>query len=143
MTTQSSYPSPPTSPPRVANVIYRSLESAVTEQCNRHHDVDVTVDRLEQTEADQPLRIRLAYPGHGQMTARIIIRHAGGNVYDVHCEVEEDASRRFTYSRPRRSGTTLSRAPDLGRKLGTFLVDKLEQHLGRRLMSTGEQSTSS
>lgn len=143
MTTQSSHPTPPASPPRVANVIYRSLESAVTEQCSRHHDADVTVNRLERTAEDQPLRIRIVCPEQGQMTARIIIRHAGGNVYDVHCEVEEDASRRFTYSQPRRSGTALSRAPYLGRKLGTFLVNKLEQHLGRRLMSTGEQSTSS
>lgn len=143
MTTQSSHPAPPASPPRVANVIYRSLESAVTNQCSRHHDNDVTVDRLERSAEDPPLRVRIAYPEHGQVTARIIIRQAGGNVYDVHCEVGEDISRRFTYSQPRRSGTTISRAPHLGQKLGAFLVEKLEQHLGRRLLSTAEQSTSS
>lgn len=143
MTTHSSHSTPPASSPRVANVIYRSLESAVTNQCNKHHDTDVTVDRLERSAEDPPLRVRIACPEHGQVTAGIIIRHAGGNVYDVHCEVEGDASRRFTYSQPHRSGTTISRAPHLRQKLGAFLVEKLEQHLGRRLLSTDEQSPSS
>lgn len=142
MTTKSSFPSPPLPHLRVADVIYRSLETAITEQCNKRHDAHVTVERVDRTEADRPLRIRVACPGQGQITARIIIRQAGGTVYDVRCEVGEEASRRFTYSRPRGLGTALSRAPCLGRKLGTFLVGKLEQHLGRGLLSTGEQPAS-
>ncbi len=143
MTTQSSHRSPLASTSHVADVLYRSLKTAVARKCNNRHDIDVTVEDLEQSGADEPLRVRIACPKHGQVTAHIIIRHAGGNVYDVHCEVGEDTSRRFTYSQPHRSGTTLSRAPHLGQKLGTFLVEQLEQHLGRRLLSTGEQSTSS
>jgi hypothetical protein len=61
-------------------------------------------------------------------------------VYDVRCEVENGASRRFTYSQPRRSGTTLSRAPSLGQKLGRFLLHELQHHLGRRLFHANEQS---
>lgn len=142
MTTQSSHRSPPVSPLRVADVIYRSLETAITEQCSRRYDADVRVDRLDRAAADAPTQIRIACLGHGQMTARIITHHAGGNVYDVRCEVGEETSRRFTYSRPRGSGTALSRAPYLGRKLGTYLVGKLEQHLGRDLLSTGEPHAS-
>lgn len=142
MTTQSPHPSPPHSPLRVADVVYRSLETAITERCRRRHDAAVTVERLDRPETDSPVQIRIACPDRGQLTARIVIRHAGDHVYDVHCEVGEEASRRFTYSRPRHWGTALSRAPCLGRKLGTFLVGKLEQHLGRHVLSTGEQPAS-
>lgn len=142
MSTQSSHPSPPASTSHVATVLYRSLKASVARKCSNRHDIDVTVKNLEQSGSNEPLRIRVACPEHGQVTAQLVVRHAGGNVYDVHCEVGEDASRRFTYSQPHRSGTTISRAPHLGQKLGTFLVEKLEQHLGRRLMSASEQSSS-
>ena len=140
MSTQTSTP-PPTCH-RIADVIYRSLETAITEQCSRHHDADVTVTRRERTSAVQPMRVQIRLPDRGQIEAHIAISHVGGNVYDVRCEVEEGASRRFTYSQPRRSGTTLSQAPCLGQKLGTFLLGELAEHLGRRLLDTNAPPTS-
>jgi len=134
-----------TSPPapslhRIADVVYHSLETALTEQCSRDHDTDVVLGRRERTAADQPMVVKIECPNQGRLTAQIGIRHVGGNVYDVRCEVENGASRRFTYSQPRRSGTTLSRAPSLGQKLGRFLLDELQHHLGRRLLHANEQS---
>ena len=67
-----------------------------------------------------------------RMGVQVEVSRVGGNVYDIHCNVAEGASRRYTYSLPGRGGTTLSRAPALGRTLGAFLLDELERQIGRR-----------
>lgn len=115
---------------RIPDVVCRSLKTALAVQCRRRHDADVTVRRLERTAADQPMRIRITYSDQIEMTARIRVVPVGGNVYDIHSTVEEGPSRRFTYSLPGQGGTALSRAPCLGRKLGTFLLKQLEQRVG-------------
>lgn len=129
---QSSGASAP--PRRILDVVCRSLKTALTVHCRRRHDLDVTVERGDRTSAVQPVHIRLACSDQIQMTARIRVRPPGGPVYDVCCIVEEGPSRRFTYSPSGWAGTTLSRAPCLGRKLGRFLLDELEQQIGQRYL---------
>jgi len=116
----------------IPDVVYRSLETALTLQCRRRHGVDVTLKRTAQASADQPMRIQLRCPDQIQMRAQIAVSHVGNNVYDVRCTVEEGPSRRLTYGQPGRAGTALSHAPCLGRTLGAFLLDELEQQIGRR-----------
>ncbi len=119
---------------RVSDVIYRSLETALTLQCRRRHGVDTTLERIEQASSDQSMRLRLGCQDQFRMKAQITVRHDGGNVYDIRCRVEEGPSCRHTYSLPRRAGTTLSRAPYLGRKLGEFLLDALERQIGQHYL---------
>lgn len=122
----------PPSVRRIPDVIYRSLETALTLQGRRRHDADLALERVDPASADSPMRIRFGDQAPLQMTAQIRVSPVGENVYDVHCAVEEGPSRRFTYSLPERAGTALSRAPCLGRKLGAFLLDELERQIGRR-----------
>jgi len=126
----------PASSRRIPDVIFQSLKSALTVQARRRHDADVTVARLDRTSTDPPMQLRLECSDHVQMAVEIRLRPVGDKVYDVHCTVTEGASHRFTYSACSETGTALSRAPCLGRKLGTFLLDELERHVGRHHLRT-------
>lgn len=85
------------------------------------------------------MRLRLEYQDLVQMNVKVTTTHVGGKVYDVVCETEDGASRRVSYALPTGVGTALSRAPGLAQKLGRFLSDELERHLGRRFLSTDKQ----
>ena len=69
-----------------------------------------------------------------EMSVEFEITHVGGNMYDVLCTVENEAARRFSYSRPRYTGAVLPRTSYLGREIATFLLDQLEKRLGRLLL---------
>jgi hypothetical protein len=116
---------------RILAVVCRSVESALAVLCRRRYDAEVTVKRLDRTATDQPIRLRLECADQIEMDTQIRVSHVGGNVYDVRCTVPDGSSRRCTYSVPG-SGTTLSPAPELGRTLGTFLLDELERQIGSR-----------
>ena len=116
----------------ILDAVCRSVETALAALCRRRHEATVTVSRLDRDSPDQPVRLRIGCKEPITMDAQIRVRHVGGNVYDVRCSVEDGPSRQFTYSRPGRGGTALSRTPELGRKLGTFLLNELERQVGRR-----------
>lgn len=115
-----------------ADILYRSLETAVAKECAGRHDTNVGLHRLDDSDAST-LHVELDCPLL-QMLVHIHLTHVGGNVYDVCCSVEDGPSCRFSYSLPTHAGTVLSRAPCLGQKIATFLLDELEQQLGRLLL---------
>lgn len=117
-----------------ADVLYQSLKTAVTKECAGRHDTDVKLRRLEDEDANgSTLHVELDC-ALLQMAVRIHVTNVGGNVYDVCCSIEEGPSCRFSYSLPAQTGTVLSRAPKLGEKLASFILDELEQQLGRLLL---------
>jgi hypothetical protein len=126
----------PSSARRIADVVYRSLKTAVKQQSARRYDEDVTLRRLDRTSAGQLMQLRLECRDLMQVRINVTATHVGGNVYDVRCEIEDGSSRQVTYALPAGAGTTLSRAPGLGQKLGDFLLGELERELGRRSLST-------
>lgn len=139
MTTTSRTPPShaPSSPRRIADVVYRSLKTAVKQQSTRRYDEDVTLRRIDRTSAGQLMQLRLECRDRVQVRVNVIATHVGGNVYDVKCELEDGPSRRVTFALPAGAGTAISWAPGLGQKLGDFLLDELERVLGRRSLSTG------
>ena len=136
MSTSCFQPSSTASCRHVPDVVFRSLKSALALQCRRRHDVEVTITRLDQATDDPSIRLRVGCDDQIQLTAQISVSPVGGNVYDIDCTVEEGPSCQFTYSLPGRSGTALSRAPDLGRRLGAFLLDELERQVGRHYLQS-------
>jgi hypothetical protein len=48
--------------------------------------------------------------------------------------VEGGDARRFTYSEPASSGSSLSIAPYLGKKIARHVLDEVEQRLGKKLL---------
>lgn len=117
-----------------ADILYRSLKTGITQECAGRHDADVRLRRQDDSDAST-LHVELDC-SHLQMSVRIHVTHTGGNVYDIVCSVEDGPSSRFSYSLPtfQGEGTVLSHAPCLGQKLATFLLDELEQQLGRLVL---------
>jgi hypothetical protein len=125
----------------VATALYRSLEAKLTRQCAREYDTGVTLQcRDEPTEEEPEMHLRIACRDLVQMPVRFTVTHAGGNVYEVSCAVEDNASdeifsRRFSYSvPPPESETELVRLPGLGTKVATFFRRELEKHVGRHTL---------
>jgi hypothetical protein len=64
----------------------------------------------------------------------VTVVHVGGNVYDIATQVEDGDVRRFTYSEPAASGSSLSIAPYLGKKVAEHVLDEVEQRLGKKVL---------
>jgi hypothetical protein len=110
------------------------------QQCARRYDEAVTLHRLDRAAASELMRLRIECRDVVRVHVSVTASHVGGNVYDITCEVEDGPSRQVTYALPAGAGTALSWAPGLGQKLGRFLLDELERHLGRLSLSGNEPS---
>lgn len=124
----SRFASAPVPPDRVANVISRSLEEALPQQCADRHSVDVTVTRPDEK---MPVAMQVECGDLFEMTVRVSAEHVGGNVYDVHCTIEDEASCQLTYSCPEEAAPPLPLCPRLGEISAAFVLDDLERRLGR------------
>ena len=113
---------------RVADVIYRSVDAALPQQCADRHSINVTVTCAE---GESPMTLRVQCEDLFAMDIRVAVEHVGGNVYDVFCTTEEGASCQFTYGCPEDRGSPLPLCPRLGEKCAAFVLDELEQRLGR------------
>lgn len=140
MTTRSRSPTNSIPAHRIADVIYRSLKNALKTEYARRYAGEVTLRRLDRASARELMRLRLKCCNEDPLRVRVTASHVGGNVYDIKCGMKEGRSRRFSYSFGGESGTTLSQAPSLGRKLSTFLLNELERRLGRRRLRENEQT---
>ena len=127
-------PTSSAAPRSVLNVVYRSLETALTRQFARRYDAGLLLRLVDRSDDGRRMDLRIHCRGLMEMSVDFVATHVGGNVYDVLCTVENEASRRFSYSLPRRTGAVLSHAPYLGREIATFLLDQLEKRLGRLLL---------
>lgn len=118
----------PVSPDRVTDVIYRSLEAALPRQCADRHSVEVTVDRPNE---GATVDVQVQCGDLFEMVVRVSAEHVGGNVYDVHCTIEDESSCLVTYSCPKEVASSLPVCPRLGEKCAAFVLDELERQLGR------------
>jgi len=125
---------------RLANVIYRSLEPAIQEQCTERVLEHVKLRRLTGSTANQLMRFQLDARNCTQMVVSLTATHMAANIYDVVCEVEGGTSHRLTYRLPAGTRPTRVTAPQLGQKVAHFLLDELERQLepGPRTMRNGD-----
>lgn len=122
---------------RVADVLARSLETALVEQCAREYEARVALHRLEPSSDEgtvMPLRIECR--GLLSLSARLVVIPVGGGIFDVLCTVEDGRSRRFSYSLGEENAVNLTHAPYLGRKLARFLLDEVKKGLGELLLQS-------
>ncbi|MFB6099125.1 MAG: hypothetical protein ABEK84_08470 [Salinibacter sp.] len=118
-------------------MLHRSLEPALSTLCARRYDTSLTLRRRPDAGEDDPsLQLRLDCRGLLRMRIRFTVTPAGNDLYDVHCHVQDGPSRKFSYALGGRAGVTLSHAPGLGRRIGTFLLDTMEKQIGRRLLQS-------
>lgn len=121
---------------RVADVLYRSLEMVFPARCAERYGTEVTINRTrDSTSTDTHLtEVSVKCSDLIQMSVRFTVSHAGGNVYDVRCAVEDGPTHRFTYSLPSSAAMSFLREPGLNQELANFLFGELECRLGRRLL---------
>ena len=127
-------PAHPAVPRSILDVVYHGLEAALTRQFARRYDTGLLLRLVDRSEDGRTMTVRVDCRGLMRMSVEFAVSHVGGNMYDVLCTVENEATRRFSYSRPVHAGSGLAQAPYLGREIATFLLDQFEKRLGRRLL---------
>jgi hypothetical protein len=80
------------------------------------------------------MHVRLDRPDHRFLEAAFVIRHVGGNMYEVQGEVEGLPPRSFSYCLPEPAPLLAPAAPTLSREMAAFLLDALERRVGHDLL---------
>jgi hypothetical protein len=122
---------------RITEVLSQSLEQAFDEVCPKRYGAPLEFQRIDDPSDPQTVTFGIEGPGTIPLEIHVTVTHVGGNVYDIAAQVEGDGPvRRFTYSEPADSGSSLSIAPYLGKKIATHVLDEVEQRLGKKLLRT-------
>lgn len=119
---------------RIADVLSRSLKQAFDEVCPERYGGPLTLRRTEPPSGDSAVAFRLEGPASIALRIHVRVSHVGGNVYDITTQVEDGSTRCFTFSEPDCSGSSLSIAPYLGKKIARHLLDEVEQRLGQEML---------
>ena len=130
-----STPSRPRTPLRqITEVLSHSLKQAFDEVCPERYGEPLELHRIDTPTQDPTVSFGLEGPNAITLRIDVTITHVGGNVYDITTQVEDGDARRFTYSEPAASGSSLSIAPYLGQKIARSVLDEVEQQLGKKLL---------
>lgn len=126
----------------ISKVLSRSLEQAFDDMCPKRYGDSLTLHRIDELADDATVIFGLEGPTSIGLQINVTVQHVGGNVYDIVTQVEDGSVRRFTYSEPASSGSSLSIAPYLGKKVAKHVLDEVEQHLGKELLRRKTKTTS-
>jgi len=119
---------------QITEVLSRSLKQAFEEVCPERYGGSLTLRRTAPSSEDREASFRIEGPESLDLRIHVGVSHVGGNVYDISTQVEDGSPRQFTFSEPDRSGSSLSLAPYLGKKIARHLLDEVEQRLGQEML---------
>lgn len=119
---------------QITDVLSRSLKKAFVEVCPERYGGPLTLRRTDPSSEDHAAAFRIEGPESVDLQIHVDVSHVGGNVYDISTQVEDGSPRQFTFSEPDRSGSSLSLAPYLGKKIARHLLDEVEQRLGQEML---------
>lgn len=119
---------------QITEALSQSLKQAFDEVCPERYGGPLTLQQIDTPAQDETVSFGLEGPNAIRLRIDISITHVGGNVYDIATQVEDGDVRRFTYSEPAASGSSLSIAPYLGKKIARHVLDEVEQRLGKTLL---------
>lgn len=119
---------------QITDVLSESLKQAFDEVCPERYGGPLTLHQIDEPETEKTVSFQIEGPKTVELPIRVTVSHVGGNVYDIGTQVEEGPVRRFTYSEPDASGSSLSIAPYLGKKIACHLLDEVERHLGKKIL---------
>jgi len=118
----------------IADILYQSLKQAFEDVCPERYGAPLTIARADESPSAPTISFQIANAEDLSLQLHVTVSHVGGNVYDITAQVEEGPERCFTYSEPANSGSPLSIAPYLGKKIARHLLDDVEQQLGKLLL---------
>lgn len=119
---------------QIADVLTQSLERALEEMCPKRYGAPLEFQRHDDSDAPEAVTFEINGPGSITLNIHVTVTHVGGNVYDIATQVEDGRVRRFTYSEPASSGSSLSIAPYLGKKIAKHMLNEVEQRLGKKIL---------
>jgi len=120
--------------PKIIDVLARSLQQAFDDVCPERYGTRLRLTRDDDATAPQTVTFRIKDPDAIGIEIHVTVTHVGGNVYDITTQVEEGPPRRFTYSEPASSGSTLTIAPYLGKKIARHVLNEVEKRLGKKIL---------
>lgn len=119
---------------QITNVLTKSLQQAFDEVCPERYGSPLSLQQEESASSGQSVSFRITGSETVDLLIHATVSHVGGNVYDIGTQVEDGPVRHFTYSEPDTSGSSLSIAPYLGKKIARHLLDEIERHLGKQML---------
>lgn len=117
---------------KIADVLTNSLKKSFQEVCPDRYGAPLTLRRVD--DASTSHTVSFTIDGPVDFHIHVTVSHVGGNVYDIATQVEDGDVHCFTYSEPHASGSSLSIAPYLGKKIATHILDEVEKHLGKQIL---------
>jgi len=124
---------PDASTGQIVDVLTVNLASVFANLCTQRYGGPISLERVEETTAST-VTFRLDREDLPPIWAHFVVRHVGGNVYDVRGTIENGPSQSFTYSLPESSPPHIPQAPTLAREVAAFLLDAMESRLGTDLL---------
>ena len=119
---------------QITDVLSRSLKQAFNEVCPKRYGGSLSLRRMTSSPEDPGVSFRIEGPEAVDLQIHVGVSHVGGNVYDISTQLEDGSPHQFTYSEPDHSGSSLSLAPYLGKKIARHLLDEVEQRLGQEML---------
>ena len=119
---------------QITDVLANSLQQAFDEVCPKRYGGALTLRRRDDPSDEQTVTLAIDGPDTLALEIHVTISHVGGNVYDIAIQVEDGEVQRFTYSEPASSGSSLSIAPYLGKKIARHVLNDVEQRLGKQIL---------
>lgn len=119
---------------RITDVLSQSLKKAFKEVCPERYGAALRLRRTDDPSSPQTVSFTINGPESFSVEIHVTITHVGGNVYDIDAQVEDGPARCFTYSEPYTSGSSLSIAPYLGKKIARHVLDEVEKQIGKQIL---------
>lgn len=120
---------------QIADVLADSLADAVEALSAERYGGPSPLRRVVAAPSSPPtMHVQFDRPDHRSLEAAFVIRHVGGNMYEVRGEIEDLPTRSFSYCLPDPAPLLVPAAPTLSREMAVFLLDALERQVGRDLL---------
>lgn len=126
---------------QITDVLAKSLQQAFDEVCPKRYGGALTLRRRDDPADPRTVTLGIDGPDTIALQIHVTVSHVGGNVYDIATKVEDGEIKRFTYSEPASSGSSLSIAPYLGKKIARHVLNDVEQHLGKEILRSQMEET--
>jgi hypothetical protein len=119
---------------QITDVLAQSLQQAFDDVCPKRYGTQLVLTRADDAASPKTVTFTIDGPDAITLAIHVKVTHVGGNVYDIVTQVEDGDPRRFTYSEPASSGSSLSIAPYLGKKIAKHVLNEVEKRLGKKIL---------
>ena len=127
---------PPAPPAAIATILIDSLAPQFEALCRDRYDGLLDLRPIDKSEelATATVRLVMERPPHLQMSSTLVVRHVGGNVYDVQGLVDDNPETVVSFTHCLSEDARPATTSHLARDLASYLLDTTERLLGRQFL---------